>query len=75
MRVKQLTGGADERLPLLVLVEAGRLTDEHQLGAGVAHAEDDLRPRLREAAPRARGGIGRGLGERPRHATTSAAAG
>ncbi len=45
---EQLPGGADERLALLVLVEAGRLADEHQVGAGVAHAEDGLRPDVAE---------------------------
>ena len=29
---------------MLVFVEAGRLADEHQVGARVAHAEDDLLP-------------------------------
>ena len=72
---EQLSGGADERLPLLVLVEPRRLPDEHQVGVWIAHAEHDLRPRLRESTLRARGGVRRGLGERPRHATTSDAAG
>jgi hypothetical protein len=38
--VQQLAGLADERQPLLVLVAAGRLPDEHQVGVGVARAED-----------------------------------
>ena len=46
--VEQLPGLADEREALLVLVEAGRLADEHQLGVGVPDAEDDLRAALRE---------------------------
>src|SRR5262249_35366404 len=33
------------RQALLVLVRAGRLADEHQLGVGVARAEDDRRAR------------------------------
>jgi hypothetical protein len=28
----------------MILVGAGRLADEHQIGLGVAHAEDHLRP-------------------------------
>ena len=56
--VEQLPGLADEREALLVLVEAGRLADEHQVGVGVADAEDDLRAALGEpaagAAPRPR---------------------
>ena len=51
--LEQLAGLADERHTLLVLVEAGRLADEHQLGVRVAGAEDDLRPRRRERAARA----------------------
>ena len=51
--VEQLPGLADERHALLVLVEAGRLADEHQVGLRVARAEDDLRPPLREPALRA----------------------
>ena len=51
--VEQLAGLADERVALLVLVEAGRLADEHQVGLRVADAEDDLRAALREAAARA----------------------
>ena len=31
---EQLPGGADERHALLVLVESGRLADEHQVGVG-----------------------------------------
>jgi DNA polymerase len=57
--VEQLPGLADEREPLLVLVEAGRLADEHEIRLGVADAEHDLRPRLREAAARAAGGFSR----------------
>ena len=36
-----LPGPADEREALLVLAGAGRLADEHQVGVGVAGAEDD----------------------------------
>ena len=59
--VEQLARLADERQSLLVLVEAGRLADEHQLGVRVAGAEHHLRPSLREAATRATGdGLGKG---------------
>src|SRR5207302_11450427 len=47
--VEQLSRLSDERQALLVLVEAGRLADEHQLRARVAGAEDDLCAPLREA--------------------------
>ena len=56
--VEELACRADERVALLVLVEAGRLADEHELGVRVADAVDDLRPALREAAARAAGGLG-----------------
>jgi hypothetical protein len=36
----------DERVALLVLVEARRLPDEHQIGVRVPDAEDDLRAAL-----------------------------
>ena len=51
--VEQLPRLADERDALLVLVEAGSLADEHQVGVRVARAEHDLRPSLREPAARA----------------------
>src|SRR5207247_2471900 len=57
--VEELPSLADERVALLVLVEAGRLADEHQLGLGVAHAEDDLGAALGKAAARAAGNLGR----------------
>ncbi len=53
--VEQLPGLADERDPLLVLVEAGSLADEHQVGFGVADSEHDLRAPLVEAAAGAGG--------------------
>ncbi len=34
--VQEFAGGADERAPLAILVEARRLTDEHDLGVGRA---------------------------------------
>src|SRR5689334_6483741 len=40
--VEQLSRRAHERLALLVLVEAGRLAHEHQVGIGVAGAEDHV---------------------------------
>src|SRR5205085_11062396 len=46
--LEELPRLADERHALLVLVEAGRLADEHQVGGGIAGAEDDLRPALRQ---------------------------
>ena len=50
--VEQLPGLPDERDALLVLVEAGRLADEHQIGVRVAVAEDDLRAPLVRARQR-----------------------
>ena len=44
---EQLAGAADERLALDVFVGARRLADEHQIGARVADAVDDLLPPLR----------------------------
>ena len=43
-------GAADERQPLAVLLRPGRLADEHQVGVGVAGAEDDLCAGLGERA-------------------------
>ena len=51
----ELAGLADERDSLLVLVEAGRLADEHQVCVRVTGAEDDLRATACEHAPRAAG--------------------
>jgi hypothetical protein len=48
--VEQLPGPAHERLALAVLLRAGRLADEHQVGVGVAHAEDRVRARLAQRA-------------------------
>ena len=54
-RLEQLAGGAHERQPLQVLVGTGRLADEHQVGVGIARAEDDGGPGGGEIrAPRAR---------------------
>jgi hypothetical protein len=50
---QQLPGGTDERHALLVLVEARRLADEHQVRSRRPRAEDDLRPPLGERALRA----------------------
>ena len=58
---EQLPGLADERHALLVLVESGRLADEHQLRIGVSGAEHCLRPRR---VQRALGAAGHLLGER-----------
>ena len=54
---EQLPGGADERHALLVLVEARRLADEHQLGGRRARAEDDLGAGLGERAALAAGDL------------------
>ena len=51
--VEQLAGLADERDPLLVLVEARALADEHQVGVRAADSEHDLRAALGEPAARA----------------------
>ena len=48
--VEQLPRPPDERLSLLILVEAGRLADEHQVRVGVPVPEDDRRPTVRERA-------------------------
>src|SRR5262245_48082808 len=53
--IEQLPCLADERKALLVLVEARRLADEHQLGVRVTHAEHDLRAVLREPTALAAG--------------------
>jgi hypothetical protein len=42
--VEQLSGGAHEGDAELVLLGAGGLAHEHEVGVGVAGAEDDLRP-------------------------------
>ncbi len=57
--VEELPRLAHERDALLVLVEARRLADEHQVRVRVAVAEDDLRPALGQPAPRAGGGLRR----------------
>jgi hypothetical protein len=53
--VQQLPGTADEREALKVLVHAGGLTDEHQVGVGVPGAEHHRRPALMERAAHAPG--------------------
>jgi hypothetical protein len=42
--IEKLTGSADERLPLQVLIPAGRLTDKYQIGIWITDAEDELCP-------------------------------
>ena len=54
---EQLAGCADERHALLVLVEARRLTDEHEIRGRRARSEHDLRPRRARAAARAAGDL------------------
>src|SRR5207253_10114084 len=57
--LEQLAGLTDEGQTLLVLVEARRLADEHQVGMRIAGAEHDLRAALRQTAARAsRDGLG-----------------
>ena len=48
--VEQLAGTAHERLALLVLVEARRLADEHQVGVGISGTEHDLGARAGKRA-------------------------
>jgi len=55
--VEQLACLADEGLALLVLVEPRRLADEHQVGARIADAEDDLRPAFGQPALRTGGDL------------------
>ena len=52
---QQLPGGPDERLPLLVLVEPGRLADEHQVGVGSSRRR--TRPGSGVSASRHRGHV------------------
>lgn len=47
---EELTGRTDEGLALLVLVVAGGLADEHDVGLGIADPEDRLGPDLAERA-------------------------
>ncbi len=49
--LSSLPGGADEGDALQVLVVAGRLADEHQVGGGIAAADDHLGAPLAERAP------------------------
>jgi hypothetical protein len=54
--VEQLTGTPDEWQTLTILLCAGTLSYEQQVGRRVTHAEDDLRP------PRGQGATGAGAG-------------
>src|SRR5205085_8544094 len=63
--VEELPGGADERLPLLVLVVARPLADAHQVRVVVADPVDDLRASLCEPAGYADRGLERRVGARP----------
>ena len=49
--VEHAPGGSDERMPLGVLVIAGLLADQDELGVGRALPEHDLRALLPEIAP------------------------
>src|SRR5206468_644009 len=51
--VQQITGAADERAALEVFVFAGAFADEHNLGVGIAFAEDRVRSLLAQPAARA----------------------
>ena len=53
-RFEELSRLADERDPLLILVEAGRLAHEHQVGVRIPHAEHRLRARPVQLAAHAR---------------------
>ncbi len=57
--VEELAGAAHEGLPEAVLLRAGALAHEEQVGVGVADPEDDLRAGLGQAATHAGGGFGR----------------
>src|SRR5262245_23550390 len=62
---QQLTGPADERNALDVLVRAWSLADEHQVGVGIANAEHNLPPpHAVQLAPRAVADIRADGGER-----------
>ena len=54
---QQRPGTTDERQPLAILLGARRLADEHQLGVGVAAAEDDVGASLSQRALRAHRGL------------------
>ncbi len=45
---EEFAGASDEGLALLVLIRSGGLADEHEVGVGVAGAEDGLRARRGE---------------------------
>ena len=47
---EELAGASGERRPLAILVEAGRLADEHELRVEASFAEDDVRAPLGERA-------------------------
>ncbi len=55
--VEELPGLADERDPLLVLVEARSFADEHDVRVRAPGPEDDLRPALCERAAGAPRGV------------------
>ena len=57
--VEQLSGCADKRLALQILVFAGAFAHKQDLGVLRANAEDDIVPRLRQRTRRA--GQARGL--------------
>jgi hypothetical protein len=52
--IEQLSGSADKWLPLLVLVGAGRLADEHHPSVGGSSSEDDVSAGVGETAVGAR---------------------
>ena len=49
-RIELVTGGADERLSPQIFVPSGPLAHEHHAGAGIAHAEHQVRARGAERA-------------------------
>ena len=56
--LEQLARLPCERRSALVFLEAGRLADEHQVGIGIAEAEDDTVAGLGQAATHTAGGFG-----------------
>jgi hypothetical protein len=55
---EKFAGGTDEGLALFVFVESGSLADEHEVGVGVAGAEDSLGARGGEVLAFAAGADG-----------------
>ena len=56
--LEQLACLPRKRRSALVFLEPRRLADEHQVGVGIARAEDDAIARLGQRAPHTAGGFG-----------------